>query len=69
MVGVGERFITRNPHITVYHACELVPGLVPCLEPAAIALYAEDTRFMVLAPGGENPRPGLDPTRRKDGVR
>ena len=69
VIGVREDFITRGPHITVYHARRPLPGLTPCVEPATIALYADDTRFMVLAPGGENPRPELDPARRKVGVR
>jgi hypothetical protein len=46
-----------------------MPGLQPVSEPAKVALYSEDTRFMVLAPGGENPRTDLDPARRKVGIR
>lgn len=34
-----------------------------------IVLPANETRFMVMAPGGENPRPDLDPATRKLGVR
>ena len=29
----------------------------------------EDTRFIVMAPGGENPRPELEPAKRKVGIR
>lgn len=69
VVGVREEFVTRGLHITVYHARRNMPGLQSASEPAKVALYSDDTRFMVLAPGGENPRPDLDPARRKVGIR
>lgn len=67
--GVKPRFVLRNLHITVYHARRPMPGVVSVTEPAALVLPAAETRFMVMAPGGENPRPELDPARRKVGIR
>jgi hypothetical protein len=69
VVGIRDECITRGIHLTVYHSRRNMPGIEAVSEAAKIALYAEDTRFMVLAPGGENPRPELDPARRKVGVR
>lgn len=34
-----------------------------------MVLAASETRFMVMAPGGENPRPELDPGKSKVGIR
>lgn len=58
-------------HLTVYYARRLLPGLSRRLEtrPVKISADALETRFMVLAPGGENPRPELDPARRSVGLR
>lgn len=67
--GIKARCIVRNMHITVYHARRPMPGVVPISEPTELILSAAETRFMVLAPGGENPHPDLDPARRKVGIR
>ncbi|MBC5794865.1 hypothetical protein H5968_06820 [Sphaerospermopsis sp. LEGE 00249] len=68
-IGVKPRFVVKNMHITVYHARRMLPDLKPCLENVEVFLDANDTRFMVMAPGGENPRDYLNPGRRKVGVR
>ena len=34
-----------------------------------ISADVSETRFMVFAPGGENPRPSLEPSRRSVGIR
>lgn len=68
-IGVKPRFVLRNLHITVYHAGRNMPGIKPVSEPAKVVLPALETRFMVMAPGGENPRPNLEPARRKVGIR
>jgi hypothetical protein len=67
--GVKPRHIVRKMHITVYHARRPMPGVLSISEPAKVVLAAAETRFMVMAPGGENPRPELDPARRKLGIR
>ena len=46
-----------------------MPGIQSVSEAADVVLAAAETRFMVMAPGGENPRLELDPGRRKVGVR
>lgn len=68
-IGIKEEFVSRGLHLTVYHARRPMAGLKSLTEQATVALYADETRFMVLAPGGENPRPELDPARRKVGIR
>jgi len=44
-------------------------GLLNTTETIDIAVPASDTRFMVMAPGGENPRPNIEPASRKVEVR
>jgi len=56
-------------HLTVYHARRFMPGLEPANEIVNVVVPTAETRFMVLAPGGENPRPELDPAQRKVGIR
>ena len=48
---------------------DLSIGLTPQSLPVKIFADASETRFMVLAPGGENPRPNLEPSRRSVGIR
>ncbi len=67
--GVKPRCVVRNMHITIYHARRPMPGILSSAEPAHLVLPAGETRFMVMAPGGENPRSELDPGRRKVGIR
>lgn len=56
-------------HLTVYHCRRPMLGLTPLDEEARVVIPAAGTRFMVLAPGGENPRPELEPRRCKVGIR
>lgn len=67
--GIKHRCIVRNMHITVYHARRPMPGVSSISEPVEVVLAATETRFMVMAPGGENPRATLNPARRKVGIR
>ena len=67
--GIKPRYVIRNMHITVYHARRQMPGVAPMSETACVVLAASETRFMVMAPGGENARPELDPGQRKVGIR
>lgn len=67
--GIDPRCVVRNMHITVYHARRPIPELFEIREPVRVVLPASETRFMVMAPGGENPRPELNPCERKVGIR
>lgn len=69
VIGVQRRCLVRAMHITVYYSRRPMPGLEPVSEPASLIIPAQDMRFMVMAPGGENSRPELDPASRKIGVR
>ena len=68
-IGIDPFFIAQRMHITVYHALGPIPGVVPLSENARVALSVSDTRFMVMVPGGETARPGIDPATRKIGIR
>jgi hypothetical protein len=68
-IRVSRRSIITRLHVTVYHARRPMPGLQTVTEPIHVVVPAEDTRFMVMAPGGENPRPELVPSERKVGIR
>jgi hypothetical protein len=67
--GVAPRLVIKRMHITVYHARRPLPGIAPLSEPARVVLPAADTRFMVMYPGGENPRPTIDPAAHSVGIR
>ena len=67
--GIPRRAIAANLHLTVYHARRHLPGLFPRQETVDITAEVHETRFMVLAPGGENPRPDLEPSKRSVGIR
>ena len=66
---IPRNAIQRGMHLTVYHGRRPLVGLVPGSRPVRIVADALETRFMVLAPGGENPRPKLEPSRRSVGIR
>jgi hypothetical protein len=68
-MGIKQRFVVSNMHITVYHARRPMIGLTSSCESIKVILPASETRFMVMAPGGENPREELDPGSRKVGIR
>lgn len=68
-IGINPKLVIRNLHLTVYHARRPMPGLMPTIRNINLVLPATDTRYMVLAPGGENPRPELDPRNHKVGIR
>lgn len=67
--NIKTKFIPKKMHVTVYYARRPMPSLVATNESVSIVVPAVDTRFMVMAPGGENPRPNLDPAQRKVGIR
>jgi hypothetical protein len=67
--GIKSHRIVESMHLTVYYARRPMPGVISIAEPAHVVVSASDTRFMVMAPGGENPRPALEPAKRKVGLR
>lgn len=67
--GIREKFIRRGLHLTVYHARRRLPGLVEERRSAHIVADVLETRFMAIAPGGENPRPGIVPGHRPVAIR
>lgn len=68
-VGVKQKYVLKRLHMTLYHARRQLRGLHTGVEAVSVVVPASDTRFMVMAPGGENPRPNIDPATRKVGVR
>lgn len=68
-MGLRSGLLHQRLHVTVYHARRALAGLTDCEEPVALEIPAEDLRFMAMAPGGENPRPEIDPSRSHIGVR
>lgn len=67
--GVKERSIVKQMHMTVYHARRPLPRITDLSEASTVRIASEDFRFMVLAPGGENPRPELVPSKLRVGLR
>ena len=67
--GIKSKRIASNFHITLYHARRPMPDLNCGTTSVNIMIPASETRFMVMAPGGENPRPEIDPSARKVGIR
>ena len=68
-IGIPNHAIQRGLHLTVYHAHRPLPGLRLFRRHVKISADVAETRFMVLAPGGENPRPEHDPAHRSVGIR
>jgi hypothetical protein len=66
---VPRRSVVNQMHLSVYHSRRPMPGVFTVVEHACVIVPSSDTRFMVLAPGGENPRPELDPARQRVGIR
>ena len=67
--GVRHNRLSTDLHLTVYHGRRPLPSLSQTCRPTRIIADTDETRFMVLAPGGENPRPELDPRKLSVGVR
>jgi hypothetical protein len=68
-LGVPRRAIQPSLHLTVYHARRRLPSLTSHTQAVSIVSDVSETRFMILAPGGENPRPELEPAKRSLGIR
>jgi hypothetical protein len=68
-LGLAPKSLHKNLHLTVYHARRFLEGVQNSEEPFRLSLKSSDLRFMVMAPGGENPRPELEPSQCDVGVR
>ena len=68
---IPEASVQRGMYLTTYYARRLLPIREEDLrsQRVQIELNVAETRFMVLALGGENPRPELEPARRSVGIR
>ena len=67
--GLRRAVLKSNLHVTIYYARRVVPGLSNREERIDIQIDPANLRFMVLTPGGENPRPDADPSVNQIGVR
>ena len=67
--GMRPNRLKSNLHLTVYYGRRPLPGLRQACHPVRIIADTDETRFMILAPGGENPRPELDPRALSVGIR
>lgn len=68
-LGFPSEVIKRGLHVTVYHARRHLPGLADSTEPLSINIPSVELRMMAMAPGGENPRPDINPLRCMIGLR
>jgi hypothetical protein len=68
-VGIHPRFLKSQLHLSIYHARRFLSGLTEYEESIEIDISPADLRFMAMAPGGENPRPEIEPGRCPIGVR
>lgn len=66
---IPDEYLIKNLHLTIYYGRRPLPNLIQSKEPCSHFLDTNETRFMVQAPGGENPRENLIPGLRKVGIR
>lgn len=67
--GIRRNRVKSHLHLTIYHGRRCLPGLRETTSPVDVSIETDETRFMVLAPGGENPRLELDPAELSVGIR
>jgi hypothetical protein len=67
--GIPARKVLKRMHISVYHSRRPMKGLVPTQESINLELSVAETRFMVMYPGGENPRSDINPANHAIGIR
>ncbi len=67
--NISPEFLIPNLHLTIYHSRRPMPDVEELNRPCHLSIDTLDTRFMVLAPGGENPRHDLIPAKKKVGIR
>lgn len=67
--GIAPNKLHKDLHLTVYHGRRRLAGLIEGDRTALVTADTATSRFMVMAPGGENPHPDIDPRRRSVGIR
>ena len=67
--GISKKHIQRQMHLTIYHGQRKLPGINSSTTYEIIKANVNETRFMVMAPGGENFRKNINPARRPVGIR
>ena len=67
--GVSEKYIQKGMHLTIYHGMCRLPGIKLSTTYEIIKANVNETRFMVMAPGGENSRKHINPTKHPVGIR
>ena len=67
--GVEKDHVQRGMHVTIYHSRRKLVGLKHDTLYESIKADVAETRFMVFAPGGENPRKDINPNKRPLGIR
>ena len=66
---VPKNKIKKDLHITLYHSRRNLINEVPISTSVSINCNIDETRFMTMTPGGENPREGIIPTQKSIGIR
>ena len=66
---IPKECVQRRMHMTIYHSRRPLPGVSFGSSTENIKANIDETRFMVLAPGGENPKANLIPSERSVAIR
>ena len=67
--GVPEKFVASGLHLTVYYGRMALPGIQVGSRTVNVIANTSETRFMPMTPGGESPRPEVDPNEHRIGLR
>tara|TARA_B110000858_G_scaffold154176_1_gene175830 strand:+ start:81 stop:632 length:552 start_codon:yes stop_codon:yes gene_type:complete len=67
--GIDKEYIQRGMHLTIYHSKKKLIGIEDYKSYRKIKADVKETRFMVFAPGGENPREDINPNNSSVGIR
>ena len=59
--GLRGKYVRKRLRLTLYYAPLELRSLDPIEELIDVQVDVAETRFMVMGPGGENPRPELSP--------
>lgn len=69
VANVPKSRVKSGLHLTLYEARRQLIGLKPFERAVSVNVEPSDWRFMVIAPGGENPRPDIIAESRPIGLR
>ena len=67
--GIDKEHIQRGMHLTIYHSRRKLEGIKNKATYESIKSDVAETRFMVFAPGGENPKRHINPNKKPVGIR